>query len=123
VIVEGARCVKYVGDGWQVRYRVSNSGPADTGSVVGQVDDSPPVVLEPARVLAQGDSFTEEALLPGGGDAIVVTWVARSGGASFRKLVSNGRCGTGPVPRWAILAPVVQISVVARTEDDLEVPA
>src|SRR5919107_2133447 len=77
VIVEGARCVKYVGDGWQVRYRVTNNGPTDTGSVVGQVDDSPPVILETPRQLAQGETFAEEALLPGGGDAVVVTWVGQ----------------------------------------------
>jgi hypothetical protein len=100
VIVEGARCVKYVGDGWQVRYRVSNNGPADTGSIVGQVDDSPPVILEPSRALAQGDSFSEEALLPGGGDAIVVTWVGQVGRvASFPIEAPN--CPTDPADERA----------------------
>jgi hypothetical protein len=95
VIVEGARCVRYVGDGWQVRYRVSNSGPTDTGTVVGQIDDSPPVILEPARQLAQGDNFAEEALVPGGGDAIVVTWVGQVARvASFPIEVPN--CPTDP---------------------------
>jgi hypothetical protein len=95
VIVEGARCVRYVGDGWQVRYRVSNAGPTDTGSVVGQIDDSPPVVLEAARRLAQGESFAEEALVPGGGDAIVVTWVGQVARvASFPIEVPN--CPTDP---------------------------
>ena len=100
VIVEGARCVKYVGDGWQVRYRVSNNGPADTGSIVGLVDDSPPVILEPSRALAQGDSFSEEALLPGGGDAIVVTWVGQVGRvASFPIEAPN--CPTDPADERA----------------------
>src|SRR5215211_7295458 len=100
VIVEGARCVKYVGDGWQVRYRVTNNGPADTGSVVGQVDDSPPVVLEPARALAQGDSFAEEAFLPGGGDAIVVTWVGQVARvASFP--IETPDCPTDPADERA----------------------
>jgi hypothetical protein len=95
MIVEGARCAGYVGDGWQVRYRVSNAGPTDTGSVVGQVDDSPPVILEPARQLAQGETFAEEALLPGGGDAIVVTWVGQVARvASFPIEVPN--CPTDP---------------------------
>lgn len=35
------------------------------------------MILEPDRALAQGDRFTEEALLPGGGDALVVTWVGQ----------------------------------------------
>jgi len=100
VIVEGARCVGFVGDGWQVRYRVSNNGPADTGSVVGQVDDSPPVILEPARALAQGEKFAEEALLPGGGDAIVVTWVGQIGRvASFP--IETPDCPTDPADERA----------------------
>ena len=95
VIVEGARCAGFVGDGWQVRYRVSNAGPTDTGTVVGQVDDSPPVILEPARQLTQGDTFAEEALLPGGGDAIVLTWVGQvERVASFPIEVPN--CPTDP---------------------------
>jgi hypothetical protein len=100
VIVEGARCAGFVGDGWQVRYRVSNAGPTDTGSVVGQVDDSPPVVLEPARQLAEGETFAEEALLPGGGDAIVVTWVGQvERVASFPIEVPN--CPTDPADERA----------------------
>jgi hypothetical protein len=100
VIVEGARCAGFVGDGWQVRYRVTNAGPTDTGSIVGQVDDSPPVVLEPARQLAQGDSFAEEALLPGGGDAIVVTWVGQvERVASFPIEVPD--CATDPADERA----------------------
>ena len=100
VIVEGARCAGFVGDGWQVRYRVTNNGPADTGSVVGQVDDSPPVVLEPARALAQGDSFAEEAFLPGGGDAIVVTWVGQVARvASFP--IETPDCPTDPADERA----------------------
>ena len=100
VLVEGARCVGFVGDGWQVRYRVTNNGPADTGSVVGQVDDSPPVILEPARARAQGDSFAEEAFLPGGGDAIVVTWVGQIGRvASFP--IETPDCPTDPADERA----------------------
>ena len=100
VLVEGARCVGFVGDGWQVRYRVSNNGPADTGSIVGQVDDSPPVILEPARALAQGDSFAEEAFLPGGGDAIVVTWVGQVARvASFP--IETPDCPTDPADERA----------------------
>jgi hypothetical protein len=100
VIVEGARCAGYVGDGWQVRYRVSNAGPTDTGTIVGQVDDSPPAILEPARQLAQGDSFAEEALLPGGGDAIVVTWVGQVARvASFPIEAPN--CATDPADERA----------------------
>ena len=34
------------------------------------------MVLEPARQLAQGDTFAEESFLPGGGDG-VVTWVGQ----------------------------------------------
>jgi hypothetical protein len=86
VIVEGARCVKYAGDGWQVRYRVTNNGP--------------PVVLEPARALAQGDSFAEEAFLPGGGDAIVVTWVGQVARvASFP--IETPDCPTDPADERA----------------------
>jgi hypothetical protein len=100
VIVEGARCAGFVGDGWQVRYRVSNAGPTDTGSVVGQVDDSPPVILEPARQLAEGETFAEEALLPGGGDAIVITWVGQvERVASFPIEVPN--CPTDPADERA----------------------
>jgi hypothetical protein len=95
MIVEGARCVRYVGDGWQVRYRVSNTGPTDTGTVVGQIDDSPPVILEPARQLAQGETFAEEAFLPGGGDAVVVTWVGQVARvASFP--IETPTCPTDP---------------------------
>jgi hypothetical protein len=100
MIVEGARCAGYVGDGWQVRYRVTNNGPTDTGSVVGQVDDSPPVILEPPRQLAQGETFAEEALLPGGGDAIVVTWVGQVARvASFPIEAPN--CPTDPADERA----------------------
>jgi hypothetical protein len=100
VIVEGARCAGFVGDGWRVRYRVTNAGPTDTGSIVGRVDDSPPVILEPARQLAQGDTFAEEALLPGGGDAIVVTWVGQvERVASFPIEVPD--CATDPADERA----------------------
>jgi hypothetical protein len=100
MIVEGARCAGYVGDGWQVRYRVTNNGPTDTGSVVGQVDDSPPVILEPPRQLAQGETFAEEALLPGGGDAVVVTWVGQVARvASFPIEAPN--CPTDPADERA----------------------
>ena len=100
VVVEGARCVRYVGDGWQVRYRVSNAGPTDTGSVVGQVDDGPPAVLEAARRLARGESFAEEAFLPGSGDAIVVTWVGQVGRVASFPIETPG-CPTDPADERA----------------------
>ncbi len=100
VIVEGASCVGFVGDGWRVRYQVSNTGPTDTGSVVGQVDDSPPVVLEPAHQLAQGDRFAEEALLEGGGDAIVVTWVGQVARVASFPIETPG-CPTDPADERA----------------------
>jgi hypothetical protein len=100
VIVEGARCIGQVGDGWQVRYRVSNTGPTDTGSIIARIDDSPPVVLEPTRQLARGDRFAEEGLVVGGGDAIVVTWVGRARTVpSFPIEVPN--CPTDPADERA----------------------
>ena len=70
------------------------------GSVVGQVDDSPPVILEPNHALAQGDRFSEEALLPGGGDALVVTWVGQVARVASFPIETPG-CPTDPADERA----------------------
>jgi hypothetical protein len=76
VIVEGAACVRFVGDGWRVRYRIHNRGPAATGPVVGQVDDGDPTVFDEALRVERCATHQATSVVLGGGDAIIVTWVA-----------------------------------------------
>jgi hypothetical protein len=96
VIVEDAECVRFVGDGWRVRYRIHNRGPAATGPVVGQVDDGDPTVLNQALRLERGATHQATAVILGGGLAIVVTWVITPPGGSSSFPIETPDCPTDP---------------------------
>lgn len=96
VIVEGAECVRFVGDGWRVRYRIHNRGPAATGPVVGQVDDGDPTVLNEALRIERGGTYRATAVVLGGGLAIVVTWVITPGGGPSSFPIETPNCPTDP---------------------------
>jgi hypothetical protein len=96
VIVEGAACVRFVGDGWRVRYRIHNRGPAATGPVVGQVDDGDPTVVNEALRVERGATHQATAVVLGGGDAIIVTWVTTPTGGPSSFPIETPNCPTDP---------------------------
>ena len=96
VIVEAAACVRFVGDGWRVRYRILNRGPAATGPVVGRIDDGQPTVLEEALRLGRAETHEATAVVVGGGDAIVVTWVTIPDGGTSSFPIETPGCPTDP---------------------------
>jgi hypothetical protein len=96
VIVEGAACVGFVGDGWRVRYRIVNRGPAATGPVVGRIDDGEPTVLEESRRLARGDTHEATGIIQGGGDAIIVAWVTTPEGGTSSFPIETPGCPVDP---------------------------
>lgn len=96
VIVEAAACVRFVGDGWRVRYRILNRGPAATGPVVGRIDDGDPTVLEEALQLGRAETHEATAVVVGGGDAIIVTWVTIPDGGTSSFPIEAPGCPTDP---------------------------
>ena len=96
VIVEAAACVRFVGDGWRVRYRILNRGPAATGPVVGQIDDDQPTVLEETLRLGRGETHEATAVVVGGGDAIIVTWVTTPDAGTSSFPIETPGCPTDP---------------------------
>jgi hypothetical protein len=96
VIVEAAACVRFVGDGWRVRYRILNRGPAATGPVVGRIDDGPPTVLEETLRLGRAATHEATAVVVGGGDAIIVTWVTSPDAGTSSFPVETPGCPTDP---------------------------
>ena len=67
-------CQGLAGQGWRVRYQVTNEGPGRTGPVLAQVDLQPPVQLKPTLTLGRGGRHEETVLLVGSGELITVTW-------------------------------------------------
>jgi hypothetical protein len=96
VIVEGAACVGFVGDGWRVRYRIVNRGPAATGPVVGRIDDGEPTVLEESLRLGRGETHEATGIIQGGGDAITVTWVTIPEGGTSSFPIETPGCPVDP---------------------------
>jgi hypothetical protein len=96
VIVEAAACVRFVGDGWRVRYRILNRGPAATGPVVGRIDDGDPTVLEETLQLGRAETHAATAVVLGGGDAIIVTWVTTPDGGTSSFPIEAPGCPTDP---------------------------
>jgi hypothetical protein len=96
VIVEAAACVRFVGDGWRVRYRILNRGPAATGPVVGQIDDDQPTVLEETLRLGRAETHEATTVVVGGGDAIIVTWVTTPDAGTSSFPIETPGCPTDP---------------------------
>ena len=67
-------CQGLAGQGWRVRYQVTNEGPGRTGPVLAQVDLQPPVQLKPTLTLGRGGRHEETVLLVGSGELVTVTW-------------------------------------------------
>jgi hypothetical protein len=67
-------CQGLAGQGWRVRYQVTNDGPRRTGPVLAQVDLQPPVQLKPTLTLGRGGRHEETVLLVGSGELVTVTW-------------------------------------------------
>ena len=67
-------CLWLAGQGWRVRYQVTNEGPRRTGPVLAQVDLQPPVQLKPTLTLGRGGRHEETVLLVGSGELVTVTW-------------------------------------------------
>jgi hypothetical protein len=67
-------CQGLAGQGWRIRYQVTNDGPRRTGPVLAQVDLQPPVQLKPTLTLGRGGRHEETLLLVGSGELVTVTW-------------------------------------------------
>ena len=67
-------CQGTAGQGWRVRYQVTNEGPRRTGPVLAQVDLQPPVQLKATLTVGRGGRHEETVLLVGSGELVTVTW-------------------------------------------------
>lgn len=73
-VLGGSPCQGLAGQGWRVRYQITNDGPRRTGPVLAQVDLQPPVQLKPTLTLGPGGRHDETVLLVGSGELVTVTW-------------------------------------------------
>ena len=73
-VIGEAPCQGTAGQGWRVRYQVTNDGPRRTGPVLAQVDLQPPVQLKPTLTVGRGRRHEETVLLVGSGELVTVTW-------------------------------------------------
>jgi hypothetical protein len=73
-VIGESSCQGTAGQGWRVRYQVTNDGPGRTGPVLAQVDLQPPVQLKPTLTLGPGGRHEETVLLVGSGELVTVTW-------------------------------------------------
>jgi hypothetical protein len=73
-VIGEAPCQGTAGQGWRVRYQVTNDGPRRSGPVLAQVDLQPPVQLKPTLTLDRGGRHEETVLLVGSGELVTVTW-------------------------------------------------
>jgi hypothetical protein len=73
-VIGEAACQGLAGQGWRVRYQVTNDGPRRTGPVLAQVDLQPPVQLKPTLTVGRGRRHEETVLLVGTGELVTVTW-------------------------------------------------
>jgi hypothetical protein len=89
-------CVGYVGEGWRVRYRITNDGPRRSAPVGAAVDNAVPQVINPNLILRRGGRVEDVAVVYGGGDGLVVSWM---GVVSFP--VEVEACPTNPADEQA----------------------
>ena len=89
-------CVRYVGEGWRVRYRITNDGPRRSGPVGAAIDNAVPQVINPSLTLRRGGRVENVAVVYGGGDGLVVSWM---GVVSFPMEVEA--CPTNPADEQA----------------------
>lgn len=73
-VIGESPCQGTAGQGWRVRYQVTNDGPRRTGPVLAQVDLQPPVQLKATLTLGRGGRHEETVLLVGSGELVTVTW-------------------------------------------------
>jgi hypothetical protein len=90
-VIGEAPCQGTAGQGWRVRYQVTNDGPRRSGPVLAQLDLQPPVQLKPTLTLGRGGRHEETLLLVGSGELVTVTW---QGVTSFPMEVEA--CPTNP---------------------------
>jgi hypothetical protein len=89
-------CQGFAGQGWRVRYQVTNEGPRRTGPVLAQVDLQPPIQLKPTLTLGPGGRHEETVLLVGSGELVTISW---QGVTSFPMEVEA--CRTNPADERA----------------------
>jgi hypothetical protein len=73
-VIGEAQCQGTAGQGWRVRYQVTNDGPRRTGPLLAQIDLQPPVQLKPTLSVGRGGRHEETVLLVGSGELVTVTW-------------------------------------------------
>jgi hypothetical protein len=73
-VIGEAPCQGTAGQGWRVRYQVTNDGPRRSGPVLAQIDLQPPVQLRPRLSVGRGGRHEETLLLVGSGELVTVTW-------------------------------------------------
>lgn len=73
-VIGKAPCQGTAGEGWRVRYQVTNDGPRRTGPVLAQVDLQPPIQLKPILTVSRGGRHEETLLVVGSGELVTVTW-------------------------------------------------
>ena len=71
-------CVGYAGEGWHVRHRITNDGPLRSGPVGAAIDNAVPQVINPNLTLRRGGRLEDVAVVLGGGDGLVVSWMGVS---------------------------------------------
>jgi hypothetical protein len=89
-------CVGYVGEGWRVRYRITNDGPRRSGPVGGGSDNTAPQVINPNVTLRRGGRLEDVAVVLGGGDGLVVSWLG-----VFSFPIEVEACRTNPADEQA----------------------
>jgi hypothetical protein len=73
-VIGEAPCQGTSGQGWRVRYQVTNDGPRRTGPVLAQVDLQPPIQLKPTLTVGRGGRHEETVQVVGSGELVTVTW-------------------------------------------------
>jgi hypothetical protein len=89
-------CVGYVGEGWRVRYRITNDGPRRSGPVGAGIDNAAPQVINPNVTLRRGGRLEDVAVVLGGGDGLVVSWLG-----VFSFPIEVEACRTNPADEQA----------------------
>jgi hypothetical protein len=89
-------CVGYVGEGWRVRYRITNDGPRRSGPVGAAIDNAAPQVINPNVTLRRGGRLEDVAVVLGGGDGLVVSWLG-----VFSFPIEVEACRTNPADEQA----------------------
>ena len=89
-------CVGYAGEGWHVRYRITNDGPLRSGPVGAAIDNAVPRVINPNLTLRRGGRLEDVAVVLGGGDGLVVSWMG-----VFSFPIEVKACRTNPADEQA----------------------